>query len=382
MLSNIVSPHDGSVARGAGLINLTPDTAAIEDQAAKNRPLSNARRRGTAEPRWGWSGVAPIIAAQLSERDIDLELLLPGHRSPIGRIVETLRDLAGRYHRYLHQDDLGPTRAERMAALRLLLDQLDLLVSRLNGLPGNLRLTVSERLTCTAHRGSPDVGGFQAYRHDDAAVQQLGAIASDLESTLHATPSDVQVMADLSIAAQTAAASLCALDTTTAGALALDSECPALDVAADADDLVGFAIMYAGIARLRYRAALTLAGLERRRGRERHESLRWLVWQLCDLYHGETGRPVTNSAVDVARCNHSGTNYTGAPQSPAGRFVLAALKVLHTPEILVQAADPRGDQRRTRSDNLGGQVYFAMREYVAHHPNPDRCGRKPTKVIL
>ena len=359
---------------------LTPDTAAIEEQAAKH--LSNARRRRTAEPRWGWSGVAPIIAARLSKRNIDLELLLPGHRSPRGRIVRTLRELAGRYHRYRHQDDLGPTRAERMAALRLLLDQLDLLVSRLNGLPGNLRLTVSGRLTCTLHRAPLGVDGFEAYRHDDAAVQQLGAVASDLERALHATPSDAQVMADLSIAAQTAAASLCALDTTTAGAVAIDSECPALDVAADADDLIGLAIMYAGIARLRHRAALTLDSLERRRGQERHESLRWLVWQLCDLYHAETVRRVTNSAVDVARCNYSGSNYTGAPQSPAGRFVLAAVKVLHTPAISVQAAAPRSDQRRTRSDNFGGHVYFAMREYVAHHPDPDRRGRKPTKVIL
>jgi len=98
------------------------------------------RRRGTAEPRWGWSGAAPLTAAQLSSTDIDLETLLPGHQNPIEEIAQALCDLGGRYHRYLHQVELGPTRAERMAALRLLLDQLDLLSWRLNGLPGHLRL--------------------------------------------------------------------------------------------------------------------------------------------------------------------------------------------------------------------------------------------------
>jgi len=103
------------------------------------------RRQGTDEPRWGWSGVAPLAAAELSASDIDLGVLLPGHRSPIEQIVLELRDLGGRYHRYLHQDEFGPTRAERMAALRLLLDQLDLLLSRLNGLPRYLREAFGER---------------------------------------------------------------------------------------------------------------------------------------------------------------------------------------------------------------------------------------------
>src|SRR5262249_28839654 len=104
------------------------------------------RRRGEAEPRSGWSGAAPLPPAPLSAWDTDLEALLPSHHSPIEQIVLELRDLGRRYHRYLHQDELGPTRAERMAALRSVLDQLDLLLSRLNGLPGHLRLWLSTQL--------------------------------------------------------------------------------------------------------------------------------------------------------------------------------------------------------------------------------------------
>ncbi len=77
--------------------------------------------------------MAQLTAVELSASEIDLRALLPGHHSPIEQIVLSLRDLGGRYHRYLHQDELGPTRAERMAALRLLLDQSDLLSAQLNG---------------------------------------------------------------------------------------------------------------------------------------------------------------------------------------------------------------------------------------------------------
>src|SRR6266446_7702972 len=69
-------------------------------------------RRGTAEPRWGWSGVAPLTGPQLSASDIDLPGLLPGHQSSDAQIIRTLCDLGAKYHRYLHQDEFGPTRAE------------------------------------------------------------------------------------------------------------------------------------------------------------------------------------------------------------------------------------------------------------------------------
>src|SRR5690348_10260784 len=47
-----------------------------------------------------------------------------------------LCDLGARYRRYLLRDEFGPTRAERMAALRSLLEQLDVLMLRVARVAG------------------------------------------------------------------------------------------------------------------------------------------------------------------------------------------------------------------------------------------------------
>jgi hypothetical protein len=335
------------------------------------------RRQGKAEPRWGWSGVAPLIAVRLSAPGIDLQSLLPGHQSSDGQIIRAIGDLGAKYHRYLHQDEFGPTRAQRMAALRLLLHRFELLVSRLHGLPEDLRLPLSAQIARCASAVAPDVDNYQAYRGDIAAVQQIGEAAVDVERLLHMAPTtrDVGLMAGLNDAAQRAAELLSALDATTGAAVALDSDCPALEIGADvATELIDVATVSARITRLQYRVEQVLARFEQRRGPERGESLRWLVWRLCDLYHSETGRRVTNSAVDASRCNYTGTNYTGAPQSPAGRFVLAAVQALHPSEAWAREADHWLAQRRARILNkhsLPRAVYFAMRDYVAHHRRVD-----------
>ena len=204
-----------------------------------------------------------------------------------------LRDLGGRYHRYLHQDEFGPTRAERMAALRSLLKQLDLLSSRLYGLPGYLRLRLSKQLASRCGSVERDIDKFEAHRNDEEAVRQVGEAATDEVSMMHATSmtSDAELMDDIRGAAENAGQLLSVLDTTTAGAVVLDAELPPLEIAQnDEDDLIGLAMVCARIERLRCRVEKTLANLERRKGAERSESLRWLVWELCELYKRETGQ--------------------------------------------------------------------------------------------
>src|SRR5215813_9357260 len=230
---------------------------------------SARKRRGTADPRAGWSGVAPLTTAQLTASDIDLEGLLPGHQSSIEQIVLELRGLGGRYHRYLHQDELGPTRAERLAALRSLLDQLDLFLSRLNGSPEHLSLRLSRRLPSDCGSVEHELDKFQAHCNDEEAMRQVGEAAAGESSRVGASPmaNDAEVLDEIWHIAAT-----------------------------DQGDLIGFAIACARIKRLRCRVQESLADLERRRGAERSESLRWLVWQLCELYKRETGNPVTISA--------------------------------------------------------------------------------------
>ena len=263
-------------------------------------PAKSARkRRGTAAPRSGWSGVARLTPAQLSASDIDLEALLPGHHSPVDQIVLVLCDLGGRYHRYLHQDEFGPTRAERMAALRELLDHLDLLLSRLGGLPGDLRLR-SIQLASTGDPVECEIDPFEAHSSDAAAVEQVGQAAAEIGCMVRPAPTahDAELVDDVRGAAERTRELISALDTTTAGAVVLDSKLPPLEIAeGDESDLTGFVIVRARIERLRRRVEQILADLERRKGAERSESLRWLVWQLCEFYKRETGERQRDFAV-------------------------------------------------------------------------------------
>jgi hypothetical protein len=335
-------------------------------------------RQGTAEPRWGWTGVAPLTSAQFSGTGINLEALLPGHRSSSEQILVSLGDLAGRYHRYLHQDELGPSRAERMAALRLLLDRLTSLLSGLSALPEHLGLQLAKQL-----RGGPSFVGhdldiYQAYRNDEEAVQQVGEAAIDVGRILQNASAvhDAELMNGLSDAAERAIQLLQALDTTTAGAVVIDSELPRLEVNGGAEsDMIELVVARSRIERLRSRAALVLAGLQRRRGPERCESLRWFVWQLCDLYHRETGRRVTSNAVIEY-------SYEGIAQSSAGKFVRAAVEALHPSEAWAQEPDHRVAQRRARlfpTARLQQAIHYAMREYVAQHPR-SRVRRGPPSM--
>ena len=83
-------------------------------------------------------------------------------------IVMELRALGGKYHRYLHQDELGPSRAERMAALRVLISRFDRPSSLLDELPKDLRLSLCTRLA------ELDPAGKSGANNDYTAITIVG----------------------------------------------------------------------------------------------------------------------------------------------------------------------------------------------------------------
>jgi hypothetical protein len=92
--------------------------------------------RKPASSRWGWSGAREIVPPLWAEAELrGVAALLPSRQSSIENVVAELLVIGGRYHRNLHQDEFGPTRAERMQALRDLLDRLEVLSSRLEARP-------------------------------------------------------------------------------------------------------------------------------------------------------------------------------------------------------------------------------------------------------
>jgi hypothetical protein len=143
-------------------------------------------QKNAASPRWGWSGVREIVPPLWSEAELRrVAGLLPSHQSSIDNIVAELLAIGGRYHRNLHQDEFGPTRAERMQALRDLLVHLGVLSSRLEALPPQLQLLLSERfLECRSAAGQLDVDPVAFYSADKTAIEVVSETASDVRHTL------------------------------------------------------------------------------------------------------------------------------------------------------------------------------------------------------
>ena len=142
-----------------------------------------------------------------------------------------------------------------------------------------------------------------------------------------------------------------------------------------------FHIHGAQLNHLKHQFSLTIDRLEHQRGPERQPSLWWLVWELCDLWTCTTGQAVTNSAVRKSR-------YTGYPESPAGRFVMAIVEILQPSDgwiiqHLQQEPPVRARKFAAAFEHRARSVCFAMREYVESHRGPiPRRGRRPRAVTV
>jgi hypothetical protein len=290
-------------------------------------------------------------------------------------MVAELLDLGAKYHRYLRQDEFGPTRAARMAALRQLLEQITGISSKLNGLPEHLRSQLDLRLSLDERSSSLCVTSSGSYTEDDETViELLYEAAIDVGCALVGTQAghDAKLMEALAEVTKRTLLLLCALDTTTSWEAVIASDF----VLPDATGADSLSLLRGRIMDLTRRFTTALDRLERQRGPEPALSVRWLVWRLCDLWHRETEQPVTSSAV------REGV-YTSEPQSPAGKFVLAAAEALRPSKSWIRENKYQGAPVRARVVALPGdldrRVHSVMREYVADHVSASRRGRPKGK---
>jgi hypothetical protein len=334
--------------------------------------ITGGTHRGIATPRWDWSGVDQVRVPDICGESLKkIYEMLPVKRSSPQRLASEISVLGARYHRYLHQDEFGPTRAECMAALRVMQTRVELLDSLIGDLPQHLAL----ELTCGS--AEPDqslsfracswsiLRGWTLEQIHEAASTKLGLRSSLL------TADDLGMLQEICARAAAAMEVVSLLDTDSEGELFDDAVSTGLLIAKNE-----FSIIDAPLCALKTQVGLTLDRLTRRKGPERQVSLSWLVWQACDLWTRETGAPVTNSAVRNG-------DYTASPESPAGRFVLAVVEALQpcetwiTQHLRVDAA-VRALEFAGSPSYRARMVYFAMRDYVADHPPPGARRGRPS----
>lgn len=336
------------------------------------------RARGIAKPRWGWGwgGVAEVLTPRRARQKLRSAAdFLPSRKSSLELIVAELLELGAKYLRYLHQDEFGPTRAERMAALRALLEQANALYSKLDKLPRHLHFQLSRQLALNKSSCVDPIWG--SYAGDERALEVLYEAAGDvrLELIRAQATHDAKLMEAL---AETAGKTLWLtsnLDTTTSSEMSIESDSHLEPIIADTIEADPLGVLCNRVMRLKRRFELSLKRLKRLRGPEPRVTLTWLVWRLCDLWQRETGQCVSSNAVREGK-------YTSEPQSPAGRFVLAAAEALQPSQAWLQEHEYQRTPARARvliagSGHIARAVHLGMRKYVAQHPpaNRNRRGR-------
>jgi hypothetical protein len=248
-----------------------------------------------------------------------------------------------------------------MAALRTLLNELDVLLHQLKGLPEHLRSHLSASL-------QPPILCRDVPFAYERPLQQIYEAAKDVEG-------DATQMRVLAAAVLRALQFLQGLDTNTAGELLFSSCIQRPDaLGPDVDDTDSLSMMSTWLQRTHIIFGQTLERLESQKGPEPRISLTWLVWELCDLWQGETGQAVTSSAV-------ANGMYKGRPRSASGQFVVAAVFALQPSAEWIEEHKFSGMPVRARtsigpSEDLERSIHYAMRDYVAeHHPAGRRPGR-------
>jgi len=270
-------------------------------------------RKFQTKPCWSWSGAEALNFSEQNKLE-PLIAILPAKQSSDEEILAFLVDLRAHFQRWLHQDELGPTRRQQTAALRALKKSLQTLQWQLaKGAPSQ-----REQLDAILRNGH---GG------SSPTLERIYEAASDLGRYLRIPDSPnrkIDWTSKIKTCAETTMAQSQSLDTNTDGEILL------IAIRHIFDPLQTFTPAGLADAELWLNAYWnvvdkTLCELNERGGAEERVSLKLLVEQLCEFWERETGGPVTAHGM-------SKLEYTQRTETAAGRFVTAAVDAM-LPEL-------------------------------------------------
>ncbi len=368
--------HRGGVTKGVKPVRLVACRIGCRGQRCLIRSRMKEADEGSlsrlrARPQWGWSGVQVVRGGRMPRAKLwQIVQQLPRRESSIARLVAELREYGVRFRSDLAQDEYGPTRAERTAALRETLEALEQTRSATQDLSKTARQVLAEALTAT--RATDDCAPedpFARFEADKSALEELWLAAMDASQHVQscASSTDLETVARLGLLAEQAYWRLQSLDTTTDGELFFQwTTRDALQEDGRGD---GAAAIDSPIHRLEGRLRRELNRLSRLKGPDRRTSLPLLVARLCDLWARETGHRVSFNPFEK---NH----YTGVPQSETGAFVCEVVELLK-PETSELRARMRFSGRasaprlKSQLDCNPTALHSAMRRYIqARDSNP------------
>ena len=270
-------------------------------------------RKFQTKPCWSWSGAEALNFSEQNKLE-PLTAILPAKQSSDEEILAFLVDLRAHFQRWLHQDELGPTRRQQTAALRALKKSLQTLRRQLaKGAPSQ-----REQLDAILRNGH---GG------SSPTLERIYEAASDLGRYLRIPDSPnrkIDWTSKIKTCAETTMAQSQSLDTNTDGEILL------IAIRHIFDPLQTFTPAGLADAELWLNAYWnvvdkTLCELNERGGAEERVSLKLLVEQLCEFWERETGGPVTAHGM-------SKLEYTQRTETAAGRFVTAPVDAM-LPEL-------------------------------------------------
>jgi hypothetical protein len=334
------------------------------------------KRRSTAQPKWCWSGMSKIPSLHELRKDVRVIVeRMPVKASRVELIVSEVLDLGARYHRHLRQVELGPSRAERLAALRQLLVQIDNLLRALGRLPPSLKDELSSALARDTPLRVTKSRAEQYFNNKAAAWRLLAAI--DIIQHPRDHGSEVQLIELIHREATETCRLLSSIDTATEENLFFNGE---LVLRRNwKERLPEVAEVRHRLTRLGRNAIRAIDYLEEKKGAEPASSLAILVVELCELFRRETGSRITGASLGYAARDGK-----IKPPSKEGQIIVDLAEIL---QPLMQSADfgalPARAQMLLPSNSGHDQRLRIMRHAklrdITHRPKETKRGRPRTQ---